>query len=386
MSEIQPVRRARLGRRAIALCVGIGSIVAVAVMRPSGDRDDFAAAAASPSRDPRATVPIPVETGRVERRDLVTTVTARGEAQAWRRAVILALAQGVVERLSVREDDRVGAGQIVVTLDATEQRMALAEAEAALRMAQLQYREQVLFNNEIADPTVRATRDAAARTRSGLDAAELRIQRARYELARGAIAAPFAGRIADIRVTPGQAVRPGDELVSVISLDPIKVDVQVLEGTVGRLRRGQEALVEFSALPGRRITGTIQSVNPLVESGTRTARVTLRVPNPGGEILPGMYAQVSVEAQRYADRLLVPSSAIIRRDGRTLVFVLEGAEEQRRARWRYVTVGLSNESLTEVTAGPDGSLKEGGVVLVSGHANLVDNAPVAPTPRSGERP
>src|SRR5690606_32926474 len=110
---------------------------------------------------------------------------------------------------------------------------------------------------------------------------------------------------------------------------------------------------------------------------TRTAKVTVSVPNPEGRILPGMYARVSLEARRFADRILVPRSAILERDRRTMLFVYEGDERGGLSKWRYVTTGLENESQVEIVANPDTDMVQPGeIVLTDGHYTLIHDARV----------
>ncbi|UCD25259.1 MAG: efflux RND transporter periplasmic adaptor subunit, partial [Gemmatimonadota bacterium] len=136
--------------------------------------------------------------------------------------------------------------------------------------------------------------------------------------------------------------------------------------------------------------GTIETINPVVEQQTRTARVTVMVPNPDGRILPGMYARVSLEARTFPDRILVPRAAILERDRRSMLFVFEGEGQQGLAKWRYVTTGLENETLVELVPNPDTDMVEPGeVVLVDGHYTLTHDAPirlVADVRAAGGRP
>jgi membrane fusion protein (multidrug efflux system) len=177
----------------------------------------------------------------------------------------------------------------------------------------------------------------------------------------------------------------------VVSLDPIRVQVQVLESEVAHLAPGRTAEVTFAAFPGERFAGRVQSINPIVESGTRTARVTVLVANPDGRVLPGMYARVSLEAQRYADRVMVPRSAILERDRRTMLFVYEPGESDGLAKWRYVTTGLQNQTQVEIlTEGVDtDSVSAGEIVLTDGHYTLIHDARVRlveDAAREGGRP
>jgi RND family efflux transporter MFP subunit len=317
-------------------------------------------------------VAIAVEGAEVVRQDLVLSVTASGQAEAWRRTRLTAEVGGRVAEVPVRESDRVGAGALVLALDPVDYQLALEEAEARKARAQADFGERTLFDDGL-DPEIRAERERAARIRSGLDEAELSLRRARLDLERTRVRTPFAGRIASLNVVRGQLVRPGDELMTLVDLDPIRVEVQVLEGELAHLGQGAMALVRFSAFPGRVFTGRVETINPLVEEQTRTARVTVLVPNQDGRVLPGMYARVEVEAQRVPDRVLVPRSAILERDRRAMLFVFEDA----RAKWRYVTTGLENEHFVEIVDHPDtDAVGPGEVVLTAGHFTLTHDARV----------
>ena len=320
---------------------------------------------------------IPVEGAAAVRDTLIISVSAAAQAAAIKESRLLAQIQGRITRIRVKENDRVGGGHILIQVDPTEYELNLADAEAGLATAQATYQEFTLFDDQITDPDVRAERERVARARSGLDRAQVAVDMSRLELARTEIKAPFPGRAASIQVVEGQFVRNGDELLTVIDLDPIKVEVQVLESEVGYLSPGRRASISFSAFPGETFHGTIETINPVVEQQTRTARVTVMVPNPDGRILPGMYARVALEARTFVDRLLVPRAAILERDRRSMLFVFEGEGQQGLAKWRYVTTGLMNETLIELVPNPDTDMVEPGeIVLVDGHYTLTHDAPI----------
>ncbi len=325
-------------------------------------------------------VSIPVEGAEVRVDTLTLSVTAAGQAAAWRQTAILAQVNGRVQLVSARENAAVGSGALLVAIDPAEYELAVNDATARLRTAEAQYHELTLFDERIDDPAVRADRERAARAKSGLDAAEVQLQRAQLELRRARVQAPFAGRVTSLKVVAGQHVRSGDELLTVASLDPIKVEVQVLESEIGYLTAGRTALVTFSAFPGEAFVGRIESINPLVERDTRTARVTVTIPNPQGRILPGMYARVSLDARRFADRILVPRSAVLERgDGRrrSMLFVYEGDERGGLAKWRYVTTGLANDTHVEIVENANTEMvRPGEIVLTSGHYSLIHDARV----------
>ncbi|HYH82449.1 MAG TPA: efflux RND transporter periplasmic adaptor subunit [Longimicrobium sp.] len=382
-------------RRILAVITALALVLAASagiygrirgVGETAGDAEDSAgprprtSASGSFSTD----VAIPVGGAPAVRDTLVVSVTAAGQAEGWKTTVVVAQVAGRIANLPVRENDPVAPGRPLVALDAAEYGLAVEEAQASLRQAQAAFREGTLLDEEIRDPRVRADRAAFVRSKTGVDAAEVRLRKAQLDLSRTRLTAPFGGRVASLKVVPGQWVRAGDELMTIVSLDPIRVEVQVLESEVGLLQPGRMARVTFAAFP-EPFSGTVATINPVVESGSRTARVTVVVPNPGGRILPGMYARVSLEAQRFAERVLVPRSAVLERDRRTMLFVYEARGSQGLAKWRYVTTGRQNASQVEIVPNPDtDSVKAGEVVLTEGHYTLIHDARVRLTEGGGE--
>ncbi|HEX9728483.1 MAG TPA: efflux RND transporter periplasmic adaptor subunit [Gemmatimonadales bacterium] len=322
-------------------------------------------------------VAIPVEGAVVLRDTLVVSVSAAAQTAAAREAKILAQVEGRVLSVAVRENAGVRGGRLLIVLDSTEYALGVARAAAAYARSEASYREQILFDDQIEDQEIRAERERVARAKSGLDEAEVGLREAQLRLERTRIAAPFSGRVASLKVVEGQNVRVGDELLSIVDLQPIRVEVQVLESEIGLLAEGRRASVAFAAFPGETFVGTIATINPWVERDTRTAKVTVTVPNPDGRILPGMYARVSLEARKFPDRVMVPRAAVLERDRRTMLFVFEGEGQTGLAKWRYVTTGLANDSLVEIMPDREAdALAPGEIVLIDGHYTLIHDARV----------
>jgi HlyD family secretion protein len=377
-------------RRTLGIAAALVAVLALSTAiyaRIRGEGDDAesasggSSAAGAPGTSASGTfstdVAIPVQGTEASRGTLVVAVSAAGQAEAWKRAIVTAQVTGRIAGLPVRESDAVGAGQAVVALDPAEYALAVQEAQAAVRDAEAKFREQTLFDERITDAATREERARVARAKSGLEGAEVRLRRAQLDLQRTRLGAPFAGRVADVKVVPGQWVQQGAELMTVVDLDPIRVEVQVLESEVGFLAPGRTARVSFAAFPTEPFTGRVETINPVVESGTRTARVTVLVPNPQGRILPGMYARVSLDARRFENRVLVPRTAILERDRRTMLFVYDGDDRGGLAKWRYVTTGLQNESQVEIVPGAEtDSVAPGETVLTDGHYTLIHDARV----------
>lgn len=369
---------------------------------PTADGDDTVAAAedAPVSVEGSSTqfstdIPQAVEGSQVVRDTLWISVTATGRAVANREVLLAAQTQGFIRSLPIRESQSVSQGDLLVQVDTTELALALKQARADLVDAQATFRIQTLFDDSIADPAVREQRNQVIRSTSGLNAAEIALERAQIDLDRARIVAPFGGRIGDLQVFESQFVSAGTELMTLVDIDPIRVEIGVLEREIGMLAPGRTARVSFTAFPGEVFEGSIASINPIVNPEEQAARVTVVLQNPGGRIKPGMYAEAELEARSYADRVLVPRASVLARGDildREIVFVFEpdseeGGEpsETGRALWQYVTTGERNGDMVEIVPSEEGMVDPGQWVLTDGHhylahdtrVRLVDNVVVA---------
>ena len=378
-----PVRALAITVTVIGLVVA-GSLFAAKTRNEAKADSTAAAAAASNAPTPEMANedlfggkgPLPVHGALVVRDTLVISVNASGQAAAWQQIPLMTEVAGRVASVPVRESDGIGAGGIVLALDTTEFAFALAEANAAMQRATATYKAEIITDYRITDPALRASRDSAARMKSGIIEAEIRLQRAKMDYERVKVRAPFSGRVADVKVVPGQRIAAGTEIMKLIDLDPIKVEVQVLESQVSLLGRGRKAVVTFAAYPEEEFQGQIESVNPMVDQSTRMARVTVSIPNARGRILPGMYARVKLAAIRLPNRILVPRTAVLQR-GRNLVMVYRPEGDAGVTEWRYVTLGEGNDEVVEIIENPDTKMVEPGeIVLTNGHYTIQHDAPV----------
>jgi len=323
----------------------------------------------------------PVSGVSVVRDTLWIPVVASGQAEANRRSAVATRTGGVVERVYVQENDLVEQGDLLIQLDTSEVAMNLAEARSNLLTAQVEFDERMLVTggDRLLDEEAWAERERIVRATSGLNQAEVNLERARLEMEWTRVRAPFSGRVADLETVEGAYVASGAEVLTLVELDPIRIEVNALESQVAYLQPGHRASVRLAAFPGEEFTARVQSVNPIVDTETRSARVTLVMSNPRHRIRPGMYARVSVDAQAYPDRILVPREAVVERDRREVVFMASRLDDEgnAHAEWRYVTTGFRNDTHVEILPHEDTSLLEPGeIVLVEGHHYLAHDTRV----------
>jgi RND family efflux transporter MFP subunit len=301
------------------------------------------------------------DVARAERAELVRRLDITGSLKAVHSAVVKARVAAELKTLTVREGDRVTAGQLIGQLDATEfqWRLRQAEDQARAAQAQLDIAERTLANN-------RALVDQGFISRNALDtssssaagaAASLQAARAGAELARKAlrdteIRAPIGGLVSQRFVQPGERAALDARLVEIVDLSRIELEAAVAPEDVVALRVGQAARVSIDGL-AEPVAARVVRINPGAAAGTRSVMAYLElVPAPG--LRQGLFAHASIELQRKT-ALVVPSSALRFDQARPYVLAVEDGQ----ARQRRVTLGARgdvlvdgrSESAVEVSAG-----------------------------------
>ena len=332
----------------------------------------------------------PVAVMQVNEGPLVRQVVSYGYVSTARTAEITAQVSARIHRLLIQEGDWIEQGATAVELEDDLLRIAQRQAQEELDKALAQYaniafftsdrgnRDQVL-NRLGVDSTnandveafrliFKKSRKELAADQIGLDEARLKLKRAQLELAHAVLEAPFAGYVSEVVVDRSDFVDKGDVVARIVSLDRLRLEMDVLETEIRHIRLGARAEIELAALPGKAVSGRVASVNPTIDAERRTCRVLIEIENPDRAVRPGMFAAVRVEAARYEDRLLVPREALLTRDDRKVVFVYEGG----RAKWRYVETGEETDEMVEVREG----LAARDTLITAGHFNLTHNAQV----------
>lgn len=307
--------------------------------------------------------PVVVEAGPVVVDTVVEDIQAVGTLLPNETVVVSPEIAGRIQRIAFVEGDAVEAGALLVELDSAILRAEMAKAQSDLTLAEAN-RERAETLARQGTGTLRARDEALAAHRQAV--ANVALAQARLE--KTAIAAPFAGIVGLRAVSVGAFVEPGDRLVELADLDPIKVDFRVPELALSNLRVGQPIRVAVDALPGRAFEGEVYAIDPLIDPNGRAVRLRARVANPDRVLSPGLFARVQVVVERRENAVLVPESAVFAETGRRLVFrVVEG-----RAVETAIELGRRRPGQVEVRSG----LAPGDVVVTAGHQKLRDGAAV----------
>ena len=299
-----------------------------------------------------------------------TTSTIKSEFEV----TLSAQRTGRVVALPVREGDLVRPGVLVARLDLAEESVqtenVLAQSRATYEEAEknLKRSEDLYRKNMIAQQEYEASHRAFEVARSQYEASreDLRVKKD-YSVIR----APFGGVVSKKYTEVGELLLPGKQVVTVVDPERTYVLATVDEVDVGRLRLSQPVAVTIDAFPGERFDGAIRRISPIVSGGkleTRTADVWIYLNKKDRRVKPGMSADIEVLVATLTGVLSVPSQAIVEREGRKQVFVVEGkgltAGSTARVRLRPVEIGESNWISTEIRKG----LSAGDVVVTTPEA------------------
>ncbi len=275
-----------------------------------------------------AVTAVPVEVASVSRGQITASYSGTATLTPDHDAQVAAKTSGVLKKLYVEEGMSVKEGQLLAELEDATQRSQLAQAEAQMRKsdATFAYAQQSIAKQLIPKRDF----DQAKFDMENLRAA---YESARLQLAYTRILAPIGGVIAERSVKLGNLIQTNQSLFRIVGMNPLQTVLNVPERQLGILKAGQPVQLEADALPGKKFSGNILRIAPVVDAASGTFRVTCEFHDKTSELKPGMFGRIDIIYDQRADALTIPRSALIEEDGETAVFVVDKATpESRRTR------------------------------------------------------
>lgn len=326
--------------------------------------NDSAPAASGPNAAGRgATAPPPrVVVAPVELRNLVTTIEALGTSLANESVTITAKLTDTISQVRFDDGQLVEAGDVLVELTNREQTALLAEAEANVEDARLQWQRLADLLQQRSVP-VSQVDEAKAR----LTAAQARFDSILARLADRLIRAPFSGLLGFRQVSEGTLVTPVTPITTLDDIATIKLDFTVPETLIASLRPGLVVAASAAAWPGRVFRGEIRTIGSRVDPVTRAITARALVANDDLLLRPGMLLTVQLETNP-RQALTLSDSAIIQDGATSFVFVMDNEQVQRRE----IRTGQRSNNLVEILDG----LTVGDSVVVEGQIKLRDGMTV----------
>jgi|CXWL01.1.fsa_nt_gi membrane fusion protein (multidrug efflux system) len=307
-----------------------------------------------------------VLTAPVARHAFTDALQAIGTAQARESIVITPKVADTIRVIRFDSGDRVRRGDVLVEMSNVEQAASLAEARAANDAAQEELRRfQELFDRGFASQARLDT------VRAGADAAGARLSAGASRIADRTLRAPFAGLVGLRTASPGQFMRPGDQIGTLDDVAEIKLDFDVPETQIARLTRGVDIVARTAAFPERTFTGTIANVDSRVDPTTRTVRVRAMLPNRDEALRPGMLLTVEVRSNP-REALAIPEIAILDQADGAFVFRVTAQGSAPTADRVRVQIGQRSGGMAEVLQG----LSEGELIVTEGVQSVRPGQPI----------
>jgi Cu(I)/Ag(I) efflux system membrane fusion protein len=288
-------------------------------------------------------------------------------------AVVQARSNGFLERLYVRAPlDPVRKGQPLAELYVPDW---VAAQEEYLSAKRIDARSNAAGPGGLADSAKQRMRLA------GMSEEQIRaVETGGKVQPRLTITAPIGGVVGELTAREGMTVMAGAPLFRLNGLSTVWVNAEVPEALAAQVRPGNPVEARTPAVSGAVFKGKVSAILPEVNPATRTIKARIELANPGGQLVPGMFATVSFAPATRDDVLLVPSEAVIQTGKRSVVVVAQGDGKFAPV---DVEVGLERNGQTEIRKG----LQAGQAVVVSGQFLVDSEANLkASTTRMGDMP
>lgn len=342
--------------------------------------------------------PVKVAVEQVQRGDIRSVVWVTGEVRPLNSVEVVPKIAGRLQRLRrpdgelIEEGVMVKKGEIVAVIEHAQLEAAVRSAEAALEVAraahetakvnlsdarrekqrwenlrkqgsgtELQY-DQAMTAFERAEAQVKQAESQVAQAQAALKQAQVNLEDATLE-------SPLSGIVSRKFVDEGAFVGPSTPLFRIVDIDQVEMTGGVAGRHYPQLEVGQtKAEVQVDAYPGETFSGAVTRVRPELDPMTRTAAVTIRVPNEEHRLKPGMFARIRLVLDERKEVLRVPDEALLSSEGPPQVFVVNNG----KVALRTLRLGLKEGAFNEVLEG----LRPGEEVVVRGHALLREDMTV----------
>ncbi|WP_373987641.1 efflux RND transporter periplasmic adaptor subunit [Duganella sp. BuS-21] len=286
---------------------------------------------------------------------------------------------GLVRAVRFKSGDEVKAGQVLFELNADADVAQLRALQAAADLSGTTLKRDKLQLSAQAISQAQVDSDEA-----DLKSKQALVAQQKALVDKKTIRAPFAGKLGITAINPGQYLNPGDKLVTLQTIDTVYVDFYVPQKQLASLSIGQKLNLGSDAYPGVGFPAKVTSISPKVDAATRNVQVQATVPNAKRQLLPGMFANVSLEQGALKKYLTLPQTAITYNPYGSTVFVLAPPAANAKdtlkddkgqaylvAQQVFVTTGPTRGDQVAILTG----LKEGQTVVTSGQLKLKNGTP-----------
>lgn len=271
------------------------------------------------------------------------SLSVRGVTEADLKVTLRAETSSTVSEVIIDKGQQVKKGDPILTLDVKDRKAKLEEAKATVESKEIEYTAaQKLFEKNFAPKT------SLAKSKAAYEEAKAHLSQMELDLKNTKIQAPFEGIVDSKKVDIGQFVNVGDELVTLVDLDPIKISVPVSEEKINLLERGQKSTIK--AINGTPFEGKVTYISRVADPATRTYQVEIKADNPDYKIPDGMTVEASIPVKEAKAHFISPAILSLDEAGKVGLKVID---EKNKAKFMPVEIVDTNTDGVWVMGIPD---------------------------------
>jgi membrane fusion protein (multidrug efflux system) len=307
--------------------------------------------------------PMAIDAFVVQPQTISNIIKASGTIQPNEKMELRSEVAGRVVVMNFREGAKIQKGDLLVQIDDSELKAQLQKYNAQMRIAREDEnrKQQLLEINGISQEEYDGSFARVEELEADMALTNSKIRKSKIE-------APFSGTIGLRYVSEGAWVSQGEIISTLVQNDPVKIEFSVPERYATFISVGMN--VDFTVSGSKKsYTAKVYATDPQIDANTRSLKVRALTSNPTGELIPGAFAELTINLQQINDALMIPTLCLIPLLNSQNIFIVNNGT----ARLVEVETGIRREKLVQVTSG----LTAGDTIAVSGLLALKDLVPVS---------
>jgi membrane fusion protein (multidrug efflux system) len=307
--------------------------------------------------------PVLVEVGKVKQGSIIIEAQAVGTLVAAKNVRLAPEVAGQVAEILVNDGAHVKQGMPIIRLDDAVNKVKAEAAEANYTYSQANYNRMQILGKKGA-----ISQQAIEQASADFKGKKALAEESRFLAEKMIIVAPFDGVLGKVKVSPGEYVKVGDDIVSLTDTTNLRVEFSVSEKYLGQLKIGQQVTLKTSAYPGKEFYGKVAFIAPTINTEDRTISIYADVPNQDGKLTSGLFVNVTHLMGSENQAILIPAAS--------LVATIDGQQVYKVVNGKAIATKIKLGQRTEVDAQVTEGLTVGDSVVTVGQHKLKDGVPI----------
>jgi len=304
-----------------------------------------------------------VETFVVQTETISDIIKASGSIRPNEKMELRSEVAGRIVNMNFKEGTKIEKGALLVQIDDSELKAQIQKYNAQMRIAREDEnrKSQLLNINGISQEVYDGALAKVEELEADIALTDSKIRKSKIE-------APFSGKIGLRYVSPGAWVSQGEIISTLVQTDPVKIEFSIPERYAAFISDGMKIVYSVAGYENE-FTGTVYASEPQIDANTRSLKVRALTANPKGELIPGAFAEITINLRQIDDALMIPTLSLVPLLNSQNIFVIS----EGTAHLVEIETGIRQEKLVQVISG----IKAGDSIAISGLLALKDGMPVS---------